>query len=130
MSGSLITLTTVGDNAVLTLLPGSGAVGSLTLNADQLLEMTVTLGTKRAQLIRDKPPRILNENVVVPSVVIGPSWVIRLEAMTEGSLVAFEHPAFGTLGFVLPCKDVERIVRVLTTHLGMVRSEEVGQIRN
>ncbi len=33
-------------------------------------------------------------------------------------MLAFQHPGFGALGFVLGASDVEKIVRVLTTHLG------------
>jgi hypothetical protein len=62
--------------------------------------------------------------------VVGPAWTVRPEAMTEGSMLAFAHPAYGTVGFVLGAADIEKMVRALTSHLGMVHSGEVGEARN
>jgi hypothetical protein len=45
-------------------------------------------------------------------------------------MLAFAHPAYGTVGFVLAAADIEKMVRALTSHLGMVHSGEVGEARN
>ena len=124
-----ITVLVDSGRALLSFPLGSGADGSLTYDADQLLEMIRSLGSARVQLLARQPPLILDPNTKVQAVV-GPPWLVRLEAMTEGSMFAFVHPAFGITGFVLSCEDVERMVRALMSHLGMVRSEEVGQARN
>jgi hypothetical protein len=113
--------------AVLTLLPGSGAEGSVTLSATQLLELIVALGEARVRLLLGKHPG-LDTNPV--QAVVGPAWAVRPEALTEGSMLAFAHPAYGSVGFVLPAVDVERMVRALTSHLGMVRSGETEMSKN
>ncbi len=120
------------EGAVLTLLPGSGAEGSVVLNPAQLLELIGALGGARARLLAGMPPdareRGLDPNAV--QAVVGPAWTVRPEAMTEGSMLAFAHPAFGTVGFVLVAGEVDKMVRALTSHLGMVHSGEVGESRN
>ena len=116
-----------GNGAVLSFLPGSGAEGALTLSVEQLLEVIVGLGTVRARLLAGQTPRLEAGAV---QAVVGPAWTVRPEAMTEGSMLAFAHPAYGTVGFVLPAADVEKMVRALTSHLGMVHSGEVGDARN
>jgi len=116
-----------GNQAVLSFLPGSGAEGALTLSVEQLLEVIVGLGSVRARLLAGRPPGLEASAV---QAVVGPAWTVRPEAMTEGSMVAFAHPAYGTVGFVLPAADVEKMVRALTSHLGMVHSGEVGEARN
>ena len=122
----------VDGTVVLTLLPGSGAEGSVSLTPGQLLELITALGAARARLVAtlpgEAPERGLNAAGV--QAIVGPAWTVRPEAMTEGSMLAFAHPAFGTVGFVLPAGEVERMVKALTTHLGMVHSGEVGEARN
>ncbi len=79
-----------GDGAVLSFLPGSGAEGAVTLSADQLLEVIVGLGSVRARLLAGRAPRLEASAV---QAVVGPAWTVRPEAMTEGSMLAFAHPA-------------------------------------
>ena len=122
-----------GDGeAVLTLLPGSGAEGAVRLTPGQLLELIVALGAARARLVGSLPADAKERGLDAKGVqaVVGPAWVVRPEALTEGSMLAFAHPAFGTVGFVLPAGEVEKMVKALTSHLGMVHSGEVGEARN
>jgi hypothetical protein len=116
-----------GEGAVLSFLPESGAEGSITLSAEQLLEVIIGLGAVRARLLTGRQPGLDMSTV---QAVVRPPWTVRPEAMTEGSMLAFAHPAYGTVGFVLPAADIERMVRALTSHLGMVHSGEVGEARN
>ena len=116
-----------GEGVVLSFLPGSGAEGAVALSADQLLELIAGLGTARSRLLAGRPPG-LEANAV--QAVVGPAWTVRPEAMTEGSMLAFAHPAYGTVGFVLGGSDIQKMVRALTSHLGMVHSGEVGEARN
>ncbi len=113
--------------AMLTLLPGSGAEGTVTLSAPQLSQLIVALAETRARMAGGKLPK-LDMNAV--QVVVGPAWIVRPEALTEGSMLAFAHPAYGTVGFILPAADIERMVRALTSHLGMVRSGETEMSKN
>jgi hypothetical protein len=125
-----LTVSAEEDKAVLSFSCVGDSDKCLTLNQDQLREMIIALGSMRSRLVMGQPRQILGLDVVVETPVFGPSWVVRLEAMTEGSMFAFAHPAYGTVGFVLPPQDVEKMIRVLTNHLGMVRSEEVGRVPN
>ncbi len=120
------------DKAVLSLLPGSGAEGQIVLTAPQLLELIVALGAARSRLVSALPPNAKERGLEASALqaVVGPAWVVRPEALTEGSMLAFAHPAFGTVGFVLPAAEVEKMVKALTSHLGMVHSGEVGEARN
>ena len=125
-----LTLSAEGDKAVFSFFCSSDSDRSVTLDRDQIRNMIEALGSLRTRLMRNQPPQVLSLDVTVQTPIFGPSWVVRLEAMTEGSLFAFAHPAYGTVGFVLPLQDVEKMVRALMTHLGMVRTEEVGQVHN
>ncbi len=125
-----LTLSAEDDKAVFSFSCSSDSDRSLTLNQDQIRNMIEALGSMRTRLMRNQPSQILSFDVTVETPVFGPSWVVRLEAMTEGSMFAFAHPAYGTVGFVLPPQDVEKMIRALTNHLGMVRSEEVGKLPN
>ncbi len=118
--------------AVLTLLPGSGAEGQVKLSASQLLELIGALGSARARLLADLPPEARERGLEASGVqaVVGPPWLVRPEALTEGSMLAFAHPAYGTVGFVLAAAEVKKMVKALTSHLGMVHSGEVGDARN
>ena len=123
----------LGDGgATLTLLPGSGAEGAVTLTLGQLGELIAALGATRARLVSGLPADAKERRLDVSAVqaVVGPPWVVRPEAMTEGSMLAFAHPGFGTVGFVLAASEVEKMVRALTSHLGMVHTGEVGEARN
>ncbi|WP_158746070.1 hypothetical protein [Acidisphaera sp. L21] len=123
----------LGDgSAVLSLLPGSGAEGSVTLTPGQLLELIGALGAARARLVGDLPPDAKERGLEATGVqaVVAPAWIVRPEALTEGSMLAFAHPAFGTVGFVLAAAEVRKMVSALTSHLGMVHSGEVGEARN
>ena len=118
--------------ATLTLLPGSGADGAVTLTLTQIGDLIMALGAARARLVAGLPADAKERRLDPGGVqaVIGPAWVVRPEAMTEGSMLAFAHPAFGTVGFVLGASEVKKMVVALTSHLGMVHSGEVGEARN
>ena len=116
-----------GSGAVLTLLPGSGAEGAVDLSADQLLELIQALGAVRGRLMAGQAAALDTRSV---QAVVAPAWTVRPEALTEGSMLAFAHPGFGTVGFVLAAGEVERMVRALTVHLGMVHSSETEMSKN
>ena len=132
MAQPRMTVTLSEGEAVLTLLPGSGAEGRLGLTPAQLLELIEALGAARARLLASLPASAAERGLESSTVqaVIGPAWVVRPEALTEGSMLAFAHPSYGTVGFVLSAAEVKKMVSALTSHLGMVHSGEVGEARN
>ncbi len=106
--------------ASLELLPASGLQGEIKLTLEQIGTLIARLGQARATMVAKLPPPPLEGVPLNP--VFGTRWAVQPEALTEGSVVAFQHPAYGPVAFVLPPPEVEKIVRTLTTHLGMVHS--------
>jgi hypothetical protein len=50
--------------------------------------------------------------------ILDPVWYAQV-AQIDGSLLAFDHPAYGPLAFALPRNDVAEIVRILSAHLAL-----------
>lgn len=115
-----VSVSTDARSATLTLLPDSGLDGEISLSLDQITQLIAGLGQARAAMMKDQPiPPIEGAHF---SPVFKTHWLVQPEALTEGSVIAFQHPAFGPVGFVLPAPSVEKVVRALTVHLGMVHS--------
>ncbi len=106
--------------ATLEMLPASGMTGQITLTLEQITTLIARLGQARATMIGKVSPPPLEGVPLNP--VFGTRWAVQPEALTEGSILAFQHPAYGPVAFVLPPTDVEKVVRTLTSHLGMVHS--------
>jgi hypothetical protein len=116
---------TVADDrtqATLELLPASGMEGAVPLTLDQLTQLIASLGQARAAMLDARPVPPMENAVFSP--VFKTRWMVQPEALTEGSVIAFQHPAFGPVGFVLPPTDTEKVVRALTVHMGMVHTNE------
>lgn len=105
------------SNASIQFLPPSGASGSMTVNADQLLALIQILGQARSEMVAGQP--ILPLEGIEIKAIFNTRWYIEPESLTEGSLLSFYHPAFGPVGFLIPREQVPEIVRLLTAHLGI-----------
>lgn len=110
------------SHATLTLLPLSGLDGSLTLSLGQITTLIQHLGAARSRLVANEPVPPITGAAINP--VFATQWAVQPEALTEGSVIAFQHPAYGPVGFVLHAADAERVIRALTSHLAMVHSRE------
>ena len=106
--------------AILELLPASGLAGEIRLSLEQLGTLIARLGQARATLVSKAGPPPIEGVPLNP--VYNTRWAVQPEALTEGSVIAFQHPAFGPVAFVLPPAEVEKAVRTLTSHLAMVHS--------
>jgi hypothetical protein len=113
--------------AQIELLPASGLSGTLEFSLEQLTNLIQALGHARTALVAKTPVPPIEGATVNP--VYTTRWAVQPEALTEGSVIAFQHPAYGPVAFVLPPADAEKVVRALTMHLGMVHSQEPGKIR-
>jgi len=101
--------------ATLTFLPESGASGRLILDVDQLTRLIQSLGKTRAAMNMGKPiPEVYG---VFLRAVVDTKWYTESEGLTDGSLLAFQHPEFGPVGFVLPRDQVAYLVSLLTSQL-------------
>jgi alpha-D-ribose 1-methylphosphonate 5-phosphate C-P lyase len=116
-----VSLVEDGTHARLNFLPASGLEGAIDLTLDQLTTLMNALGVARARLLANVPAPPLESAEI--KAIVDPRWRVQPEALTEGSMLAFQHPAFGPVGFVLPAPEVEKLVRALSAHLGMIRSE-------
>ena len=113
-----------GTEATLTMpLPDGGKL-DLQLPLDHLTQLIHALGAARAAMMAKHPVPSMDGASIEPVFVT--NWAVQPEALTEGSVIAFQHPAYGPVGFVLPPADAERVVRALGSHLGMVHSREAG----
>ncbi|MCQ8279654.1 hypothetical protein NFI95_14510 [Acetobacteraceae bacterium KSS8] len=113
------------SHATLEMLPASGMTGGLTLTLDQITQLITSLGQARAAMLDAKPVPAMENATFSP--VFNTRWMVQPEALTEGSVIAFQHPAYGAVGFVLPPAETEKVVRALTVHMGMVHSSERPQ---
>lgn len=110
------------QHAVLTMLPESGMEGDVRLTLDQLSQLIASLGHARATMVEKRATPSMEGAAFAP--VYQTKWAVHPEALTEGSVIAFQHPAYGPVGFVLPSGDIEKVVRALTAHMGMVHTSE------
>ena len=92
----------------------------LQLDLDQLTNLIGLLGEIRAHMLEGRPKLKLEGRDV--RTVDRPNWYIQV-ARIDGSLLAFDHPAFGPVGFAIPKPEVAEIVRLLSGHLAMPSSQ-------
>lgn len=110
------------QGATLTLLPASGLEGSIALNPRQLTELIQALGAVRSALVAGTPaPPLEGSNL---NAAVGPRWLIAPDARTDGSMLAFQHPAYGAVAAIFLRPEVEKIVRLLSNHLAIVQVPE------
>ena len=110
------------SHATLTFLPPSGLGGSLELSLSQITTLIQHLGNARSRLVANEPIPPITGAAITP--VFATQWAVQPEALTEGSVIAFQHPAYGPVGFVLQAADAQRVIRALTNHLAMMHSRE------
>ncbi|KLK90640.1 hypothetical protein AA309_24570 [Microvirga vignae] len=95
-----------------------GPVGGLSspvgLDLEQLTRLITLLGRARSRMLEGTPKQSLHGKAV--ETVIDPPWYIK-SADIDGSLLAFDHPFFGPVAFVIPRDDVAKIVQGLSSHL-------------
>ncbi len=122
-----VTVASDAHSATLSLLPESGLEGDISLSLDQITQLIFGLGQARMAMMHKVPVPPIEGAHFNP--VFQTQWVVQPEALTEGSVIAFQHPAYGPVGFVLPAPAVEKVVRALTAHMGMVHSQVGDQRR-
>ena len=109
-----------GQNIVLSFLEGSGLTGDITLDEAQLTQLITSLGLARTALLEKQPPAPIEGARFSP--VYKTNWALQIDTLTEGSLLAFQHPAYGPLGLVFTPTDTEQLIRGLQRHRTMIHS--------
>lgn len=94
---------------------------SLPLSLEQVTQLVHVLGHVRETLLKgsDVPP--IEGARFVP--VVRTRWALQPEASTDGSVMAFQHPAYGPVGLVLTPQDAERLMHGLQLHHEMRRKQ-------
>jgi hypothetical protein len=86
------------------------------LDLEQLTKIINLLGQARSRMVEGTPKQSLDGKTL--AAVTEPPWYIQV-AQINGSLLAFDHPAYGPIAFAIPRDDVAKIVRVLSAHLAL-----------
>lgn len=103
-------------SVTLSVAPVGGEGMPLELSLDQLTSLIALLGETRARMVEGLPAGALEGKSI--RTVMDPNWYVQV-AQIDGSLLAFDHPAYGPVGFAIPRKDVARIVKLLSAHLAL-----------
>lgn len=109
-----------GQKIVLSFLESSGLTGDITLDETQLTQLISSLGMARSALTEKKPPASIEGARFSP--VYKTNWALQIDTLTEGSLLAFQHPAYGPVGLVFTPADADQLIRGLQRHRAMVHS--------
>ena len=96
--------------------PVDGPSSPLGMDLEQLTKVINLLGQARSRMVEGTPKQPLNGKTV--QTILDPVWYAQ-DAQIDGSLLAFDHPAYGPIAFAIPRDDVARIVRVLSAHLAL-----------
>ncbi|MBO1358871.1 hypothetical protein J2D73_03525 [Acetobacter sacchari] len=86
---------------------------SLNLSRAQLASLITALGAVNQTLGGDVTPSIEGAKFTP---VRRTSWAVQPDVESGGSILAFQHPAYGPLGFTLLPKDAERLAHGLQLH--------------
>ena len=109
-----------GEKAVLSFLESSGMSGSIELDTEQLLQLIASLGYARSSLLEKQPIPSMEGTRVTP--VYNTHWALQIDTLTEGSTLAFQHPAYGAVGLVFTPDDVEKLIQGLQKHRTIIHS--------
>lgn len=108
------------SSIVLSFLEGSGLSGSITLDEVQLAQLIASLGLAHASLLESRPAAPIAGARFTP--VYATNWALQIDALTEGSMLAFQHPAYGPVGVVFNPDDVDRLIGGLQKQRSIIRS--------
>ena len=96
--------------------PVEGPSAPVGLDLEQLTKVITMLDQARSRMVEVTPKQPLDGKTV--GTVTEPPWYIQV-AQIDGSLLAFDHPAYGAIAYAIPRDDVARIVRILSAHLAL-----------
>jgi hypothetical protein len=101
--------------------PVAGPSAPIGLDVEQLTKLIILLGKARSKMLEGTPKQPLQGREV--ETVIDPPWYIKA-AETDGSLLAFDHPSYGPVAFVISRDGVARIVQILSAHLAVPAGQQ------
>lgn len=86
---------------------------AIDLTAAELAGLITALGAARQAMSGTEPPPI--EGVSV-NPVRRTNWALQLDPDSQGSILAFQHPAYGPVGIALPPQDSATLAKGLALH--------------
>ena len=101
--------------------PVEGPSSPVGLNLEQLTKVIAVLGQARMQMLEGKRIEALDGMTV--DTINNPAWYVQV-AKLDGSLLAFNHPAYGPVAFAIPRQDVAKIVQILSAHLALPEASQ------
>ncbi|CAI9120281.1 hypothetical protein [Brytella acorum] len=116
----MVELNDDGKSAKLNFLEGSGVSGTINLDPHQLTQLIASLGTVREAIAEKAPPTPIEGAKFKP--VYRTNWALQIDALTEGSVFAFQHPAYGPIGVVFTPQDAQKLLSGLQRHRAIVHS--------
>ncbi|WP_199751844.1 MULTISPECIES: hypothetical protein [unclassified Asaia] len=107
-----------GTGATLRFLEGSGIEGEIDLTLEQLTQLIGSLGRVRYAMTANQPQPSIGNAPFLP--VYNTNWALQIDALTEGSTLAYQHPAYGPVGLVFGPDDVEKLIKGLNQHRALM----------
>lgn len=86
----------------------------LTVEAEQLAHLINAIGMIQQQMRAGTTPPSMEGVRFTP--VRQTRWVLQPDDGSDGSILAFQHPAFGPVGMVLTSSDADRLAEGLMLH--------------
>lgn len=114
---SKIDLTLSDDHTTIQMtLPGQGEEPTVEvpLSLDEVTSLITVLGRLRQTMMTNHEIPPIEGATFTP--VTRTRWALQPEARTDGSLLAFQHPAYGPVGLVLAPPDADRLKKALQLH--------------
>jgi hypothetical protein len=105
-----------GQTVTIAIAPVGGPSSPVGLNLERLTKIINLLGQARARMVEGTPKQPLDGKTV--ETVTDPPWYIQVAAI-DGSLLAFDHPAYGPVAFAFPREEIAKIVHTLRAHLAL-----------
>ncbi|WP_035442520.1 hypothetical protein ABHV46_09670 [Asaia sp. BMEF1] len=114
-----------GTGATLRFLEGSGIEGEIDLTLDQLSQLITSLGRVRYAMTANQPQPPIGNVPFLP--VYSTNWALQIDALTEGSTLAYQHPAYGPVGLVFAPEDIEKLLKGLKQHRALMAANTSRQ---
>ncbi|WP_025884935.1 hypothetical protein [Asaia prunellae] len=114
-----------GKGATLRFLEESGIEGEIDLTLAQLSQLIKSLGQVRYAITAHEPQPSIANAPFLP--VYNTNWALQIDALTEGSTLAFQHPAYGPIGLVFGPEDADKLVKGLKQHRALMAASTSRQ---
>lgn len=104
---------------------GESPAVEVPLSLEDVTSLITVLGRLRQTMMTDHEIPPIEGATFTP--VIRTRWAVQPEARTDGSLLAFQHPAYGPVGLVLTPEDADRLGKALALHEQMRLGQQANR---